>query len=131
MKAFRSGTRCDTLLRCSGAGWRNTAATPSCGSHQPVRSFLLQLWMQRHLLSSQRVDELLETLKGQRVSHATAERSVVQDHLVDLIASRAHSPYPGVCRVEPTRATHVPQADLDHLKNARRPGCKSAHTERL
>jgi len=54
----------------------------------------LLIWVQCFLFGLQFLDELLETLKGPYVSHASAQRSVAHDHLTDLFAFPTHSQFP-------------------------------------
>jgi hypothetical protein len=64
-----------------------------CPGGDGERQLRRPLWMQRFLFGLQFLDELLETLKGPYVSHASAQRSVAHDHLIDLFASPTHSQF--------------------------------------
>lgn len=57
------------------------------------------------------VDELLKTFKRLSIDHAGTERSVMQDHLVDLFASPTHSHFPRPVLSEPSHAVRVPERD--------------------
>jgi hypothetical protein len=81
-----------------GADVRAALCAGADGDRQLRWSYFHRLWVQRFLLVSQFVDELLETLMSLSVGHAGAQRSVVQDHLIDLFAFPTHSqsrPYSG------------------------------------